>query len=41
MHRDLFQPINMVEDVVVVAIRLAADTKKPAIGNGLLGIAPP
>jgi hypothetical protein len=23
-HRDLFQPINMVENVVVVAIRLAA-----------------
>ena len=26
MHRDLFQPVNMVENVVIVAIRLAADT---------------
>src|SRR5271155_4855283 len=33
MHRDLFQPIDMVENVVVVAIRLAADTKKPAIDH--------
>jgi hypothetical protein len=31
MHRDLFQLINMVENVVVVAIRLATGTKKPAI----------
>jgi hypothetical protein len=33
MYRDLFQPINMVENVVVVAIRLAAGTKKSAIDH--------
>ena len=31
MHRDIPEPINMVENVVVVAVRLAGATEKPAI----------
>jgi hypothetical protein len=31
MHGDIPEPINMVENVVVVAVRLAGGTEKPAI----------
>ena len=31
VHRDLLQPMNMVEDVIIVAVRLAAATKKAAV----------
>jgi hypothetical protein len=31
MHGDIPEPINMAENVVVVAVRLAGGTEKPAI----------
>jgi hypothetical protein len=31
VHRDILEPMNMVEDVIVVAVRLSISAKKAAV----------